>query len=103
MAIDPAADRIVVGERERLYASGLIAENVRLNQVKNLDRPYHVTAKIRLRSKPAKATVFPYNKDEIKVIFEKKQKAVTPGQSVVLYLNDMVFGGGIINKIVSAS
>ncbi len=98
MAIDPAANRIVVGQRESLYASGLIAENVRLNWVKKLDRPYHVTAKIRLHSQAAQATVFPYGKDKIKVIFAKEQKAVTPGQSVVLYSDDIVFGGGIIKK-----
>jgi len=103
MAIDPAANRIIVGEKERLYASGLIAENVRLNQVSNIDRPYHLTAKIRLRSQPTLATVSPYNKDKIKVIFEQEQKAVTPGQSVVLYDSDIVFGGGIIKKMVCAS
>jgi len=103
MAIDPGANRIIVGARERLYASGLIAANVRLNQVKNPDRPYRVTAKIRLRSKPAQATVYPYKKDKIKVLFEKKQKAVTPGQSVVFYDGDIILGGGIIQKMLGAS
>ncbi len=100
MAIDPASNRIIVGEKERLYASGLIAQNVRLNQVSNIDRPYHVMAKIRLRVQPAQSTVYPYNNDQIKVIFDKKQKAVTPGQSVVLYNGDIVLGGGIIKKMI---
>jgi len=103
MAIDTAANRIIAGEKKYLYASGLIAENIRFNQVSNLDRPYHVTAKIRLRSQPAPATVYPYDKDKIKIIFEKEQKAVTPGQSVVLYTGDIVFGGGIIQKIIRTS
>ncbi|MDM8540686.1 tRNA 2-thiouridine(34) synthase MnmA [Desulfococcaceae bacterium HSG9] len=100
MAIDTAANQIIVGEKEHLYASGLIAENVRLNQVSNIDRPYHVTAKIRLRTQPVQATVYPYDKDKIKVIFEKEQKAVTPGQSVVFYYDDIVFGGGVIKKTI---
>jgi len=103
MAIDTASNRIIVGEKESLYTFGLIAENVKLNQISNIDRPYHVTAKIRLRTQPAQATVFPYNKDKIKVIFEKEQKAITPGQSVVLYTGDIIFGGGIIQKTIGAS
>jgi len=102
VSIDSAANRIIVGAKECLYASGLIAANVSLNRVKNPDHPYHVTVKIRLRSKPAQATVFPYKKNRIKVLFEKRQKAVTLGQSVVFYDGDIVLGGGIIQKSISA-
>lgn len=103
LAIDAAANRLVVGGRERLYASGLLSHEFTLQWKEKLDRPYEVMAKIRFRSLPAKAAVFPYQKNSVKVIFDKPQKAVTPGQSVVLYLDDFVFGGGVIDDVIHAS
>ncbi len=100
LAIDVAANRLVVGGQERLFASGLIAGQFNLNWKEKLDRPYEVMAKIRFRSPPAKAAVFPYRKNAVKVVFDNPQKAVTPGQSVVLYLDDFVFGGGVIDEVI---
>ena len=56
--------------------------------------------KIRYRSEGVKAMVIPVGEGRIKVLFEEPQRAVTPGQSVVFYDNDVVVGGGIIEKSV---
>ena len=57
--------------------------------------------KIRFRHTEVPATVFPNEKDRIiKVIFDRPQTAVTPGQSVVLYSGDAVLGGGTIEQAV---
>ena len=54
-------------------------------------------AKIRYRAKEAKAIVYP-EKDNVKVIFETPQRAITKGQSVVFYdNNNIVLGGGKIS------
>ncbi len=103
LAIDAAATQLVVGGRDRLYASGLLSHEFTLQWKEKLDRPYEVMAKIRFRSLPAKAAVFPNGRNSVKVIFDKPQKAVTPGQSVVLYLDDFVFGGGVIDDVIHAS
>ena len=55
-----------------------------------------VNAKIRYRAEEAKAKIIPISKDKVKVEFEKPQRAVTKGQSVVFYIDDIVLGGGKI-------
>ena len=57
--------------------------------------PIEIEAKVRYRSKPAKATLW-VEENRAKVVFEEPQRAITPGQSVVFYLEDIVLGGGKI-------
>jgi len=66
--------------------------------VERLDRSYKVKAKIRLQHREANATVSPHENDRAKILFDEPQISVTPGQSVVLYSEDTVFGGGIIEQ-----
>ena len=58
-----------------------------------------VEVKTRYSSKVAKAKIM-QNKNEIKVEFEEPQRAITPGQSAVFYVGDIVLGGGKIAEIV---
>ena len=55
-----------------------------------------VEAKVRYRANPAKAKLYPLDNKKAKVVFEEPQRAVTPGQSLVFYDNDIVLGGGKI-------
>ena len=55
-----------------------------------------VTAKIRYRAEEAKAKLIFIKDDIIKLKFEQEQKAITPGQSVVFYKDDIVLGGAKI-------
>ncbi len=98
MKIDAENNRIVVSERENLFSEGLIATDLNLIAVDRLDGPYKVKAKIRLRHKEADATVFPHGNNKAKILFDDPQMSVTPGQSAVLYSEDTVFGGGIIER-----
>ena len=56
-----------------------------------------VTVKTRYSSKEAKAKII-QEEDIIKVVFEEPQRAITPGQSAVFYIGDIVLGGGKIYK-----
>ncbi len=96
--IEAENNRIVVSDREKAFSEGLIATDLNLIAVEKLDKPYKVKAKIRLKHRETDATVFPHEKDKVKVLFEEPQMSVTPGQSVVLYEDDIVFGGGIIEQ-----
>lgn len=57
-----------------------------------------VMAKIRYGAKPAEATIFPPEKDKLKIVFDKPQTAITPGQICVFYHGDICLGGGVINN-----
>ncbi|MBE6667054.1 MAG: tRNA 2-thiouridine(34) synthase MnmA [Ruminococcaceae bacterium] len=58
--------------------------------------PFRCQAKIRYRHCPADAIAEPLDDGRIRVLFDVPQRAITPGQSVVLYSGDTVIGGGII-------
>ena len=62
------------------------------------DTKFHALAKVRSSQQPTEVIVTPMA-NGIKVDFSEPQKALTPGQSVVLYNNDILLGGGIINQI----
>lgn len=61
----------------------------------DLSKKVEVMAKVRYRAKEAKATLI-YDGVKAHVIFEEAQRAITPGQSVVFYIDDVVLGGGKI-------
>lgn len=54
------------------------------------------TAKTRYRQPDQPCTVEPLSNDRIRVVFDQPQRAVTPGQSLVLYREDECLGGGVI-------
>lgn len=96
ISIDPQENRIVVGRREEIFAQGLVADNINI-LVNHL--PQEAYAKIRSQHKEAKCKIYSEN-GKIRVIFEKKQPAITPGQSVVLYDKEIVLGGGVIEEVL---
>ena len=55
-----------------------------------------VTAKIRHRHEPGEAIAVQPADDELHVTFDEPQRAITPGQAVVLYDGEVVVGGGWI-------
>lgn len=98
--IDAQNERIVVGRKADLASEGLIARDVNLIALDRVDRPYKVKAKIRQKHREAGATIFPYENNRVKLVFEEPQMAVTPGQSAVFYSGDTVLGGGIIERVL---
>ena len=93
--LDPDRNAVVVGDNEDVFEKELIAEDLNWISIKKLKEPKEVEAKIRYNTPPAKATIYPTG-EEVKVVFSKPQRAITPGQSVVFYDREVVVGGGII-------
>lgn len=93
--IDAENNRVVLGTNEDLMRTELKAGDVCFTDGDNSPRSFDCTAKIRYGAPlaPAKAT---FDGRELTVMFEKPQRAVTPGQSVVLYDGDVLLGGGVI-------
>ncbi len=99
LAINTEENQLVVGGREDLRSEGLVAGELNF-LVRNL--PKKVFAKIRYNHKEAKCKISPA-REKIRVIFEKAQEAITPGQSIVFYDKDTVFGGGVIEEVIRSS
>ncbi len=81
---------------EQLYRDTLIASSVNLLVDCDLTTPTRLQTKIRYRHTPATATVTRTDEDKLTVKFDVPQRAIAPGQSLVLYDGDTVIGGGII-------
>jgi len=98
VSIDPASNRITVGDRSRLRASGLITDDLHLLVS---DLPAAAVAKVRSSHRGAACRVAREGERGIRVMFDEPQESITSGQSVVLYDGDLVLGGAIISRALN--
>ncbi len=94
--IDVARNEVVLGDETDILSKELLVANLNFIPVDQLIAPTEANVKIRYGAQEAKALLIPQSNDLLKVEFETPQRAITPGQSVVFYQGDVVFGGGII-------
>ena len=95
-AKDMGSNTVTLGPNEALFSNALIAGDWNWYPFPALTQPMAVTAKIRHSQFEQPATVYPMEDGQAKVVFGQPQRAITPGQAVVLYDGDMVVGGGTI-------
>ncbi len=69
---------------------------------KPLAEPIRCRAKTRYRQPDQDCTVTPLAQNRCKVIFDQPQRAITPGQSVVFYDEEICLGGGVIESVSHA-
>lgn len=93
-----AGNTVTLGPDSALYTRDLTAEEMNWISIPSLDGPMAVTAKTRHSQREAAALAEPLPEGRIRVVFQEPQRAVTPGQAVVLYDGRSVVGGGIILK-----
>ncbi len=96
LRLDADKNEVVLSDEEKLFSDTLTAADVNFIPFDRLEEPMRVHAKVRYRHEARPATVYPIENGKIKVVFDKPQRAITAGQSVVLYDGDYVIGGGII-------
>ncbi|MEP7188927.1 MAG: tRNA 2-thiouridine(34) synthase MnmA [Roseiflexaceae bacterium] len=96
-ALDVARNAVVVGPQEALERCTLDATQVTFVGPEWPDAPFDCQAQIRSHAAPVAARVTPEAPDRIHVEFARPQRAVSPGQAVVLYDGDVVLGGGRIS------
>lgn len=87
---------VILGESDMLMKDSLTARDVNLISIEALTSPLSCKAKTRYSQTEQPCTVYPLDDGRIEVRFEAPQRAITAGQSVVLYDDDVVIGGGII-------
>ena len=89
-------NEVIVGEEKELYKSEILVSDINLLLVDEIKEWMKVSVKTRYSSKVAEAKIIQQG-NTIKVVFDEPQRAMTPGQSAVFYIGDIVLGGGKIN------
>lgn len=95
VGFNSAKNEVIVGEEKELYKDEIEVDEINLILVDEIKDWMDVEVKTRYSSKVAKAKI-KQEDNKIKVKFEEPQRAVTPGQSAVFYIDDIVLGGGKI-------
>ena len=96
VAIRPETNEVVVGRNEDVMAGKLYANRLNFMSIENPQDGMRVKAKIRYNHEGAWCTLRLKDKDLLECVFDEPQRAITPGQAVVLYDGEYVAGGGTI-------
>lgn len=95
-AIRPETNEVVISDTGDVFSRELLCNRLNFMAVEDLTKPTEVIAKIRYAHKGSPCTIEKIEEDTVKCTFHEDVRAITPGQSVVFYQNDYVFGGGTI-------
>jgi tRNA-specific 2-thiouridylase len=102
---DIASNTLIVAQGENhpsMFARTLLTESA--HWIKGIQPllPLRCTAKARYRQKDQQVMVYPLDHERLEVVFDLPQRALTPGQSLVLYQNDVCLGGAVIDRVNNA-
>ena len=95
VGFDKQKNQVIVGEEKELYKKEVIVTDINLLLFDEINEKLEVEVKTRYSSKSAKANIIQEG-NNIKIEFDEPQRAITPGQSAVFYIDDIVVGGGKI-------
>jgi tRNA-specific 2-thiouridylase len=96
LSVDGGSNSVTVGTENELHRKEMFASGCRLHDLEG--RTFRADAQVRSRHEPAPATITPMDGARLHIEFDTPQKALTPGQAVVLYRGDRVLGGGWIQS-----
>lgn len=96
LEIRPETNEVVIGTKEESMTREVRANRLNFMAVEDIEGEMRAFAKIRYNHKGAWCTVKRTEEDEICCVFDEAQRAVTPGQALVLYDGEYVLGGGTI-------
>ena len=89
-------NQLIVGEADDLLKDSMICYDINLLLIDKLEVPTRVMIKTRYTQQEVPGIVEMYGEDKFKVTFDEPQPRITPGQSAVFYVDDILFGGGKI-------
>ena len=98
VALDGAANRVIVGDNEELFTPFCEVRDVNWVSMACPARPVRAEVKVRHGHDAAAATVEPLDATTARIRFDQPQRAITPGQGAVFYSGDLVLGGGWIGR-----
>ena len=97
--IRPETNEVVLSEEEALFSNEIYVNKLNFLSIDGIKKGEEIPAKVKIRYRHAgdKAILSLKDDDTLRIVFENKVRAATPGQSAVFYDdNDCVIGGGII-------
>lgn len=102
LSLDAETGNIVIGDNDDLFGDTVYISDCFFPMTGTGELPdsldgITVEAKIRYAAKPSEAVICKKDKNTVVVKFKEKQRAATPGQSLVMYMGDLVLGGGYID------
>ena len=101
-SIDAKKNLVVLADNDDLLCSGLVFDDCAWPAEIAPEEPFDALVKIRLASRPVACHVEPVSDGAYKIIFAEPQRAVAPGQSAVLYKDNVIIGGGLIREALQA-
>ena len=96
--VRPSTNTVVLGREEDLLSSSCVVKDLNLFDRCLLTAKTEATVKVRYATPGTAARVEPIDDDTLRIQFRTPQRALSPGQSAVLYRDDQVLGGGIIQS-----
>jgi tRNA-specific 2-thiouridylase len=100
MKLDPVRNQVVVGSRDEATRPSCTVNRVNWVSIAPPTAPIRCLGRVRYRSPAVPVTAIPLGGDRLKLAFDEPQFSITPGQAAVLYDDDLVLGGGIIERFV---
>ena len=95
LRLDVERNQVVLGRKEELQTQMCYAKEMNWMKIDDFTDGMEVMAKIRYKSKPGKAALY-HEGEQVRIVFHEPIDSVTPGQSVVLYEEEDVIGGGVL-------
>ncbi len=89
-------NEVIVGVKDEIYKKEMYVTDINLLLFDEIKEKMKVNVKTRYSSKEEPATIQMIDNNTMKVEFENPVARITPGQSAVFYLDDIVVGGGKI-------
>ncbi|MBQ6196395.1 MAG: tRNA 2-thiouridine(34) synthase MnmA [Lachnospiraceae bacterium] len=96
--IDPETNRVILSDNSGLLSRELFADGMNWIRFDIPPGEFRCAARIRYRHSEQPASVTLQEDGSVRVLFDKPQRAITPGQTLVLYDGDIVLGSGTIMK-----
>ena len=97
--IERSTNTVRIGPVGELFHTTLVAGSVNWSGISRPGGRLRVQACVRYRDDGSDAMVTPLPDGRIRVVFDEPKRAITPGQSVVLFDGDDLLGGGLIEEV----
>ncbi len=91
---DAKKNTVTLGRNEELFTKEITVHSANISKAFSFDEKYYV--KIRYAHTPASAQIFDMGDGRLRIVFDEPQRAPAPGQSAVIYRDELLYGGGII-------